>query len=200
MRGFNVQDFKSTIESKGGLLRNNRFLVSIPAPRKLVSPLGKDERAMELFCKSTPLPGIGILTQDVYRYGYGPIERMPYGTVFNDAMLEFYVDSSGMVRKWFRQWVTLITNPSMPEGIKSKSRTTGNQAYEFAYKEDYQVDIRITAFNSEGQPAINVILCAAYPNYIGETHQNWDDKNSNMITSVSFTYRDWYEEFPTTRL
>lgn len=196
MSGFNVQEFRSVIESKKGLMRNNRFLVSIPSPRKLRGKLGTSERDMELFCKAAPLPGIGILTQDIYRYGYGPIERMPYGTVFNDVMLEFYIDADSMVRGWFRNWINLIVNPSMGQGIDTENKVTGFKSYEFSYKEDYQVDIRITAFSPEGKAAINVVICDAYPNYIGETHQSWEDKNTNMVTPISFTYRDWYEEFP----
>jgi hypothetical protein len=76
----------------------------------------------------------------------------------------------------------------------SKFRTTGQDAYEFSYKTDYAVDVRITSFDPEGNPVISVVLCEAYPNYIGDVQQDWEDKNSNMILPLSMTFRDWYEE------
>jgi hypothetical protein len=193
MSGFNVQEFKSVIENKG-LMRSNKFLVTIPAPRLLRGQLGKYERDMQFYCKSTPLPGIGIMTDDIRRYGYGSSNRTPYGFVYNDTMMAFYVDSERMVRRWFRMWVSSIVNPSMPIGIRGPNRVTGSEPYEFSYKEDFASDIRITAFDSEGNPKIAVVMTDAFPNYIGETYMEWDEKNTNMILPVSMTFRDWHEE------
>lgn len=193
MRGFNVQEFKSAVDLKGGVMRNNKFLVEIPAPPKLMAELGMEERNLSFFCKAIPLPGIGIMTQDNYRYGYGPANRIPYKTVFNDLMAQFYVDASGMVRGWFRSWIKSITNPAMPYGINSTWKDMS--AYEFSYKEDYAVDIRITSFDPEGNARLKIVLCECFPNYLGEVYQDWDDKNSSMILPVSLTYRDWFEEF-----
>jgi hypothetical protein len=123
MRGFNIQEFKSVLDGNRGLLRNNRFLVEFPPPRKLQDTLNQGlsqpfGNVLSFYCKGAPLPGIGILTSDVYRYGYGPIERKPYGTVVNDAMMHFYVDGNNQVRRWFRQWVRLIVNADMKDGIR----------------------------------------------------------------------------------
>lgn len=191
---FNIQRFKSTVESQGGLLTNNKFLVTFAAPKKLQSQLGKHERNMQFFCKAAPLPGIGIMTSEGLRYGYGTADRRPHGVVFNDLMLQFNVDSKNMVRKWFRSWVGLIVNPSAQNGIKTKNSVTKAYAYEFGYKEDYATDITITAFSPEGKACISIVIQDAFPNYIGETMMDWEDKNSNMLLPVSITYRDWYEK------
>jgi hypothetical protein len=193
MAGFNVQEFRSTIDRKG-LMRSNRFLVTIPAPRILQGQLGKDERDLQFYCKAVPLPGIGILTDDVHRYGYGPINRTPYGVVYNDAMFQFYVDTERMVRRWFRMWIVSIVYAGIPFGLNTPNDVTGSVPYEFGYKEDYAVDIRVTSFDSEGNEKISVVIAEAFPNYIGETYQDWDNKNSNMILPVSITFRDWNEE------
>lgn len=193
MPGFNIQEFKSVLDGNRGLMRNNKFLVEFPPPRKLQGITGMSN-VLSFYCKGAPLPGIGILTSDVYRYGYGPIERKPYGTVFNDAMMHFYVDANNQVRKWFRQWTRLIVNADMPNGIQSRNSSTGQDAYEFSYKTDYAIDIRITSFDPDGNPIISVVMCEAYPNYIGDVIQDWEDKNSSMIMPVSITFRDWYEE------
>jgi hypothetical protein len=150
---FNVNEFKSLVDGVG-LMRNNKFLVQFAVPPKLAPavPDSNNGGIYSMFCKSAPLPGIGILTQDIYRYGYGPIERRPYGTVVNDIMLHFYVDSSNIVRKWFRNWTRLIINPDTAKGINGTFPLTGQSAYEVAYKSDYAVDVRIVVFSPEGVP------------------------------------------------
>ena len=192
---FNIQQFRSAIDDKG-LMRTNRFLVQFPLPPKIASVVPESFNGMNLslFCKSAPLPGIGILTQDIYRYGYGPIDRRPYGSVVNDIMFQFYIDAENMIRKWFRAWTRLIMNPDSQKGINSTWSQTGQSAYEFSYKEDYAVDIRITAFDPEGYPRISIVLIEAYPNFMGDIVQDWEHKNQNMIMPMTFTFRDWYEE------
>lgn len=203
MAGFNVQEFKSVIDGNKGLMRNNKFLVQMPAPRLLRGVLSpgvgnSGGEVMSFYCKASPLPGLGILTQDIYRYGYGPIERKPYGTVVNDAMMMFYVDGNNMVRKWFRHWIRLIINPDTEQGINSTYSVNNAKAYEMAYKDEYAVDIRVTAFDPEGNEVISVVMVESFPNFIGDVMQDWDDKHSNMIMPVSITYRDWYEDTVTT--
>jgi hypothetical protein len=195
LMAFNVSEFRSAIDDKG-LMRTNKFLVQFPIPAKIRSQLPDTFQGQKLsfFCKSMPLPGIGILTNDIYRYGYGPLERRPYGTVVNDIMSQFYVDSENMVRRWFRNWTRLIINPDTSKGINSTWSVTGQSAYEISYKEDYAVDIRITAFDPEGIPRVSVVLIEAYPNFVGDIVQDWEHKNQNMIMPVAFTFRDWYEE------
>jgi hypothetical protein len=195
MSSFNVNNFKAAIDNLG-LLRTNKFRVDIPIPPKILAalPEANGGRELSLFCKSAPLPGLGILTQDIYRYGYGPIERRPYGTVVNDIMLQFYVDSENIVDNWMRDWVRLILNPDSRQGINSKWTVTGQNAYEFSYKEDYAVDMRITAFDSEGFPKKSVVLVEAYPNFVSDILLDWDHKNQNMILPVAITFRDWYQE------
>jgi hypothetical protein len=192
---FDVQEFKSVIQDFG-LMRNNKFLVQFALPPKLTSVLSETNsgQILSMFCKAAPLPGIGILTQDIYRYGYGPIERRPYGTVVNDIMFHFYVDGSNIIRKWFRNWIRIIINPDSAKGINSTFPLTGQNAYEVGYKEDYAVDVRVVLFTPEGLPKISVTLIEAYPNYIGDIHQDWDDRNTNMLLPISLTFRDWYED------
>lgn len=192
---FNINQFKSTVDSLG-IMRTNKFLVDFPVPRKIAGtvPQAAGGRNLSLYCKAAPLPGLGILTQDIYRYGMGPIERRPYGVVVNDIMFQFYVDGENMIRNWFRNWVRLILNPDSTNGVTSKWAQTGQSWYEFSYKEDYAVDIRITTFDQEGFPVISIVLVEAYPNFIGDIQQDWQEKHQHMIMPVAFTFRDWYEE------
>ena len=198
-RGFNIQNFKSAIDSNKGLLRSSHFLVDIPVPVKLRGILNQNSLStngndLAFYCKAAPLPGIGVLTDDIQRYGYASSDRRPTGVVYNDAMLQFHVDANNKVRKWFRSWFKLIVNPDSRNGINTISNINGASAYEMSYKQDYAVDVRVTSFDPEGNPVISIVMVDAFPNYVGETMQDWDAKNQNMLMQVSFTYRDWYEE------
>jgi hypothetical protein len=202
MSGFNIQDFKSIFDRNGGLKRISHFQVEFPVPRSMVSVVNpsmgsSSSGLMSFYCKSASLPGIGILSSDVHRYGYGPIERKPYGTVVNDAMLAMYVDGNNRVREWFNHWTRSIINTHTKKGMggtSSEYSVTNANAYEINYKTEYAVDLQITAYTPEGKPTTKVVLNEAWPNYIGDIMLDWEGKNTHMIMPISMTYRDWYED------
>ena len=200
-KGFNVLEFRSVIDNNGGLKSANKFLVEFMEPKALKGELninsgGRSDR-LSFYCKATSLPGIGILTSDVYRHGYGPIERKPYGTIFNDVMLMFYVDGKGVINDWFYKWLLSIVNFRSDKGMLSTlSLGTRNAAYTYNYKEDYAIDVRITTFNQEGSVGRTIVLQEAYPNYMGDIMLDWDAKNQVMILPISLTFKDWYDDKP----
>lgn len=195
---FDIQEFKSIVNHNGGLKRANHFLVEFPVPRgltKVITPFtGGSNGILSYYCKTAVLPGIGILTQDIYRYGYGPIERKPYGTIVNDAMVAVYIDGNNRVRTWFNHWTRLVVNSHTERGIMSMNSVNAANAYEFEYKQNYAVDIRVSAFDPEGNETTRVVLVEAWPNFIGDIMVDWDAKNTHMIMPISLTFRDWYEE------
>jgi hypothetical protein len=189
MPSFNINQFRSVIHDNNELLGTNKFLVQFPEPAGAVL---QDARTLSFYCKTATLPGIGLLTSDTAQYGVGPIERKPYATAVNDCLFQFYVDGDGKIRKWLTGWMKLITNPYTNRGMSSKS-AQGLVPYEFQYKDQYAVDITVTVFDSEGKEQIKTTLIEAYPNYIGDTSLDWQEKNNLMTVPVAFTYRDWYE-------
>jgi hypothetical protein len=102
------------------------------------------------------------------------------------------VDASGIVRNWFRTWTRIVVNTDSSGSNRKGLR--GADPYEFGYKEDYQVDIRVTMFDDEGNPCIVTVLHEAWPNFIGDNMIDWHSNNTLMNLTVIFTYKDWSEE------
>lgn len=192
-KGFNILKFRSRIDKNTELNRAAHFKVTFTTPKGLRKS-NMDSDILSFYCKSSVMPGLGILTSDNYRYGYGPIERKPYGTVFNDAMVTLYVDGNNVVKSWFTLWTQLITNYRADKGMESTSSINGAKAFEFSYKEDYAVDITISAYNGVGRETNRVVITEAFPNYIGDISMDWEMKNQVVILPVSLTFRDWYDE------
>lgn len=208
MPKFNINEFKTMIEKNGELLHPNKFMVQFPKPNGLVGvstqSAAQDGRLtvgitgsnddLSYYCKSAILPGIGIDSNTISKYGYGPLERFAKGTLVNDALFHFYVDSNNQVRSYFVKWMRLITGAHSQYGMSTSLDNTGRMPYEVGYKEDYSVDLTVTTYDQQGKEIIRTTLIDAWPNYIGDISVDWSDKNNYMLMPIAFTYRDWYED------
>ena len=202
VEGFNVNRFRSEI-FKTGVLKNNKFFVRMYSPRGFSSSGNTDAallasttvRFLEFWCESTNLPGVSLSTTEVRRYGYGAMEKKPYVTVTNDVTMSFIGDGKGIIWSYFQNWIKLIVNYDMRNGITKESGILRNQSpFELAYKEEYAVDIHISVFDDAGNEIIHVVLRDAYPTFVGDIQLNWGDTNSLMRVPVTFSFFDWYNE------
>ncbi len=194
--GFNVNSFRAEVNRYNGILKNNKFLVRMYAPQGLAATtLANTVRSLEFWCESSNIPGVSLNTTEVRRYGYGNIEKKPYVSQNNDVTMSFFGDAQGIVWSYFQQWMRLIVNYDMRNGILGNTGILRNQApFELAYKEQYGVDIHLYVFDDAGKVAIHVVLREAYPIFVGDIQLNWGDTNSLMRIPVTFTVYDWYNE------
>lgn len=207
--GFNVSRFKSKLEEYG-VIKTSKFLVRIPSPPRFRASYGqqsillnKASRDMEFWCEGAKMPGIGLNVHDIWRYGYGAMEKRPYAPIFTDILLTFIGDGKGIIWSFFQQWIQLIANYSMAsnETVMSNSGIIINQRpYELAYKEDYAVDISIIVFDDMGTEIFNIVLREAYPTLLEDIQLSWNNNNEIMRIPVNLTFRDFHNEtFPTVR-
>lgn len=193
--GFNVSNFRSEI-NKSGIMKNNKFFIRMYAPKGLaLTPLSNTVRMLEFWCESANIPGVSLNVNEVRRYGYGNFEKKPYVSQNNDITMSFIGDANGIIWTYFQQWMKLIVNYDMRQGIRGSTGISSNQApFELSYKEDYAVDIHLSVFNDKGDEAIHVVLREAYPIFVGDIQLNWGDTNSVMRVPVTFTVYDWYND------
>lgn len=194
MVGFNINNFISNINANG-IMRNNKFLVRIPAPAGFTSQnvLFETGRYLELWCDSANLPAAMLGTTTVRRYGYGHEETRPT-TIQNSPMnLTFIADGRGAIWSFFQQWIRLIYNYDLSNGVYKSNGVMSRQApMDLAYKSDYAVDVEIFVFDETGKQIISVMLREAYPVALGDVQLNWGDTNSIAKIPTSFTYFDWF--------
>jgi hypothetical protein len=106
---------------------------------------------------------------------YGPTEKFPYMTTFNDLDLTFIVDDDMRQKMLFDSWLEHI-NPL----------STNN----YRYKEDYSADIRINQYSVDNLLTYSVNLIDAYPISVNQLDLDWSSDGHHKL-SVTFAYTRW---------
>jgi hypothetical protein len=204
MVDFSISNFKASINNNG-ILRNNMFLVNIARPTVLRNSGFVLTREVEiksktfdmldivtLRCESVNLPGMNLLTTDgIYRYGYGPPEKIPYGAIFTDLSASFIVDRSGSQFRFFNVWMNNIYNVDSSKGIGAVNPDTGSQTFEMGYKGTYATDITIFVYNEQTDKVLEMTLHEAYPYQVNDVPLSWSGRDDMILLNVAFTYRNF---------
>jgi len=165
-----LNDFKSSFS--GDLARTSRFDVEIPLPLTLV-PYIKSARRLNYRCEVANLPGRTFATTD--QKTYGPIEKHPYLTTYNDIDLTFIVDDDMQQRLLFDGWLNYI-NPTYN--------------YNMRYKENYATTLTINQYNVSNEKTYAVSLMDAYPVSMNQLDLDWNGDGYHKLT-VTFAYTYW---------
>ena len=165
-----IAEFKASFRTE--LARPNKFDVFIPIPVGL-APYITISKALNYRCESTDLPGraIATTTQKIY----GPEEKFPYQTTYNDINLTFICTDKMEEKNFFDAWLEYI-NPSV--------------TFNFKYKQKYAVNLRINQYNVRNKVSYSVDLVEAFPIGINEMPLDWSSDGYHKLT-VTFAYTKW---------
>ena len=165
-----INEFKSSFTKD--LARSSRFDVNINVPLAIIPYLNSAKR-LNYRCDSANLPGRTLGTTE--QKTYGPIEKYPYMTTYNDMSLTFIVDDDMSQRVFFDAWLNYI-NPQYNNN--------------FRYKNNYATIITINQYNVSNELTYSVNLYDAYPISMNQLDLNWSDDGFHKI-SVDFAYTYW---------
>ena len=169
-----LSDFKSSFS--GDLARQNRFLVFIPVPMKLMTLMTEDmldNNSLVYRCENAQLPGRTLATTE--QRIYGPIEKHPYLSTYNDIDLTFIVDDYMDTKELFDGWIDYI-NPV----------STNN----FRYRQEYETMITINQYSVDDNMIYQANLYEAYPVSINQLDLDWSSEGYHKLT-VTFAYTYW---------
>lgn len=188
----NIDSFKSALNRRGGVARQNYFAVSMTMPlisfdknqigRNLLAgnfSLGQvfnDPRDLTFLCESASLPGRNIATNDYQPVGKAT--KKPYGYNNDDVTFTFILTQDYFAKQMLEGWQGKIID-------KEKHR--------LAYKNDYVQDITIQQLSKNGTPIYTIKLKNAFPVTINAIDLNSTAENSVQRVSVTFAYDDWEE-------
>ncbi len=216
---FKLSQFKAEIEARG-VMRTNTFHVSFAPPQTLrggasASKLDNTQTQvpmdrMSLRCESVQLPGMGFATIDgPPAFGYGPIEAIPYGAIFDDITCTFLVDARGDVHRFFYMWMNSIVNFHAQGQNKLKEDNLGPvrgmKAYEVNFKDRFVTDITIdvydtsTGFNTAiegtssgtGQKVMSAKVYRAFPKLLPSLDMSWNSTDEVVRLPIPFNYTDF---------
>lgn len=165
-----LNDFKTSFS--GDLARTNRFDVEIPIPLTLI-PYVKSARNLTYRCETANLPGRTLATME--QKTYGPVEKHPYLSTYNDIDLTFIVEGDMQQKILFDAWLNYI-NPTYN--------------YNMRYKENYATTLTINQYDVSNEKTYSVSLFDAYPISINQLDLDWNGEGYHKLT-VTFAYTYW---------
>lgn len=180
-----MNTFKVFAESHDGLAKSCRFVALIKPVGSLIAQYdnqAKDLQAEDLMylTEMAEMPGRGFMSMDA-RY-YGPNQKFPYLSQYEDINLTFLCRNRSSERRFFDDWQGLI-NP--------------NNTFDFNYRDEYRAVIDLYQYSDFdrddlGGPTAEYMfsLHDAYPILVNPQPVSWAD-DQFMRLGVTFTYSWW---------
>ena len=128
-------------------------------------------------CESASLPGRNIATGDMRIYG--PTEKFPYQSTYDDITMTFICTDSMNEKLYFNQWMEYI-NPL--------------NSWNFKYKSEYVSNIMIQQYDNMGGIVHTIKLVDAFPVSVADMGLDWSNGDGYHKLSVTFAYTYWTKE------
>lgn len=168
-----IQDFLSSFTEE--LAKPSRFDVNLNVPLDLAYAVGMDSKTLSLRCENATLPGRTLATSELRIYG--PTEKFPYQSTYDDITLTFICTSSMLEKSLFNQWMDKI-NPT--------------ESWNFDYKSNYVTDMSITQYDMSDSEVHTVELIDAFPISVNQMDLDWSNDTTYHKISVTFAYTYWH--------
>jgi hypothetical protein len=165
-----INEFKSSF--RGDLSRPNKFDVNVNIPLVLI-PYVSGARSLVYRCENAQLPGRTLATTE--QKTYGPIEKFPYLTTYNDIDLTFVVDDDMQQKILFDAWLNFI-NPLYNNHIR--------------YKQEYATILTINQYDVTNKLTYSINLYDAYPISMNQMDLDWSSDGYHKL-NVTFAYTYW---------
>lgn len=200
-KSFDISSFRAEI-NKNEIQPTHSYLVTF-APFRLGSeanvPLTEFVRynadKLILRCETVMLPTVQVLEEEtVRRYGYGPVEKVPYGMQFNDLGLTWLVDRRSELIDFFYQWMNTIVmyETSGGSGLINTSNRSGLDqylGYEVGYKDEYTCPlVRVRVYDRELNTVTEYIFYDVFPMNIQSQNLAWSQENEAQKLTVTFAF------------
>jgi hypothetical protein len=201
VRRFDINSFKSEI-NKNDVLPTHSYLVTF-APFRLGSeanvPLTEfitnNSNKLILRCESVVLPTVQLLEEEnIRRYGYGPVEKVPYGVQFNDLTITWLVDKRSELIQFFYQWMNTIVfyeTRGVNQVDVESDRPGLNRylGYDVGYKDEFTCPkVRVSVYDRELNTVTEYVLYDVFPMNIQSQNLAWSQENEVQKLTVTFSF------------
>jgi hypothetical protein len=205
---FNINNVLSEVQNRG-VLKPSKFSLSCGLPPALsgtaapllnaglISQISTNP-IVSLWCEQTVIPGASLDVTPVRRYGYGPVEKKPFGVQYADAQVVFRADAQGLIHGFLHAWMcaAIPYNYGAADMTSRIGASPGQHAYEVAYKDDYAQSVNITQYDDTGNAIIQVTLREAYPIFVADAPVSWASRGDYSRFAANFTFLSWFTSQP----
>lgn len=188
---FSMNVFKTISENYGGLAKSAKFAVHIK-PRGFMSAWYSFAQDLTYLCEVAEMPGRSFINLDVTYYG--PAQKLPVKTQYEDINLTFLCRNGTYERKFFDDWMAAI-NPI--------------NTFDYSYRDEYSCEVDIyqysdvdwvfrtgsnnTTTGGRHLPIYKITLMDAYPLLVNPQPMTWQDDIFQRVM-VNLTYTKWKRE------
>jgi hypothetical protein len=202
---FNLNSFLTEVLNQD-VLPSHSYLVTFapfrngfPENEPLTNFVTNKRSTLVMRCENVILPTPSLLEEEnIRRYGYGPVEKVPYGVQFSDVSMTWLVDSKSEIIDFMHQWMNTIVSHDSP-GISGDGTTISNSSYrdklggyspfEVGYKDAYTNPVvRIYVYNRQQQAVTEYEMFDVFPMNIQSINLSWSDENQIQKLTVNFAY------------
>ena len=197
---FNIQTFNSTLNEQYGVLRTNKYRVTITNPGTGTGLFenGVDAAGISHFAQDAMIPGYQLLSHDYRRYTYGTNEARPFAPNFFPLQLVYAADGQMATWQFFESWMQHVLPHDVGiSGITGASvyQTEGVQIpYFLKYKSEYATDVELRVYGEDGWVIKIIRFRQAFPINLNPIQISYDEQNNYAKFTVMLDYLDWYEE------
>lgn len=198
---FNINSFLSEVINND-VLPSHSYLVTFSPFRtgydenKLLTDFVINKRnTLMMRCESIILPTPSLLEEEnIRRYGYGPVEKVPYGVQFSDVSMTWLVDSNSEIIDFMHQWMNTIVmhdspGANMAQSSEKRGGLGGYRPFEVGYKDGYTNPIvRVYVYNRQLQTVTEYEMFDVFPMNIQSMNLAWSDENQVQKLTVNFAY------------
>jgi len=144
-----------------------------------------------LLCSAASIPGSALATSDIFGNFTGVQEKFAHTRIFSEMSLEFYVDKSYKMIKFFEHWMDYISSGSEKRRITSFSKASPGYFYRMRYPKGnsgYKCDkTKIVKFNVDYQKEIEYTFIGMFPINLASTPVQYG--NSDVLkVNCTFNY------------
>lgn len=196
-QSFNIGRFRAEVSGADSVLPTHSFLVVFaPMPwaiQKFPTAAGNLDSILTMRCDNVVLPSINLLQeQNIRRYGFGPVENVPYGVNVGDFTLQFIVDKNAFVVQFFEEWLNKIVNRDSFGGANMNNVLPGGRRpYEIAYKDTYACSsINVFVYDRSQNNVMEYNIYDAFPTGIQSMNMSWSEENELMKLNITFSFTD----------
>lgn len=195
---FDLNVFKQNLATYG-TASTNKFDVNIglcPAMNSLRGDprfgyLNASQSMIPFRAEASTTPGVGLITTDVNKWGYGPRIRQAYNTVLSDVRVVLLADSGGDMEQFFMAWMNFIYDFSY-SSIPSVAAFTAN------YRQDVVSTVTINKYDRSGKIINTYNLFEAIPIRYSPISLDWNQTDTNVKLIVEFAYTSFTLDVSTT--
>lgn len=206
---FDINSFRSEL-IENDVLPSHSYLVTFAQFRSGVGPevgplndfVINKRNTLMMRCENVVLPTPSLLEEEnIRRYGYGPVEKIPYGVQFSDVTITWLVDKNSELIDFMHQWMNTIVMHDAPNTVmtpgSSRNGLENYAPFEVGYKDSYANPIvRIYVYNRQQQVVTEYEMYDVFPMNIQSMNLSWADENQVQKLTVTFAYTNMKVKAP----